>query len=180
MNKDIELVGERILLRPYRLDDIDGMYEAICESIPEISRWMDWCHPDYKREESETWIKSRDEAWEQGVAYPFAILDKKTGAHVGGCGISFINKEYLFANLGYWVGTPHTKQGIATAATRLLADWAFRELKLNRIEIVAAVGNKASQRVAARAGAKREGVLRNRLMLHKKPVDAVMFSLIPS
>jgi len=82
-------------------------------------------------------------------------------------------------NLGYWVRTDRTGQGVAVAATRLLAKWGFGVLKLNRIEIVVAVDNARSLRVAEKAGAKKEGVLRNRLDLHGRPHDAVMFSLIP-
>ena len=82
-------------------------------------------------------------------------------------------------NLGYWVRSSRVKHGIATAAALLLADFGFKELKLNRIEILAAVENHASQRVAAKAGAMREGILRNRLLLHGKIHDAVIFSLIP-
>ncbi len=67
----------------------------------------------------------------------------------------------------------------ATRAVRLLARFGFEELGLGRIEIVAAVGNKASQRVAEKAGAHREGVLRRRLCLHDEYHDAVMYSLIP-
>jgi RimJ/RimL family protein N-acetyltransferase len=61
---------------------------------------------------------------------------------------------------------------------RLIADFAFRETDLLRLEIVCALGNVASQRVAERAGAVREGVLRHRLLLHGEPVDAVMYSLV--
>jgi RimJ/RimL family protein N-acetyltransferase len=66
------------------------------------------------------------------------------------------------------------------AAALLLGDFGFKELKLNRIEILVAVDNLASQRVAAKVGAVREGVLRNRLLLHGKIHDAVIFSLIPN
>ena len=52
-------------------------------------------------------------------------------------------------------------------------------LKLNRIEVVVAVGNEKSLRAAAKAGAKREGILRNRLFMRDKAHDAVMHSLIP-
>jgi RimJ/RimL family protein N-acetyltransferase len=69
---------------------------------------------------------------------------------------------------------------VATVAALLAASFGFTKLALQRIEIVAAVGNVASQRVAERAGAKREGVLRNRLLLHGRAVDAVMYSLIPA
>jgi RimJ/RimL family protein N-acetyltransferase len=44
---------------------------------------------------------------------------------------------------------------------------------------MAATGNKASQRVAEKAGAVREGILRNRITVHGRVLDAVVFSLIP-
>jgi RimJ/RimL family protein N-acetyltransferase len=71
------------------------------------------------------------------------------------------------------------KHGIATTATLLLSDFGFKQLNLNRIEILVAIENKASQRVAVKAGAMREGLLRNRLLLYGKIHEAVMFSLIP-
>jgi RimJ/RimL family protein N-acetyltransferase len=57
--------------------------------------------------------------------------------------------------------------------------FAFTQLGLRRIEIVAAVGNVPSQRVAEKAGASREGVLRNRLLINGESLDAVLFSLVP-
>ena len=54
----------------------------------------------------------------------------------------------------------------------------FEELDLRRIEIVVTLANDASLRVAEKVGARREGVLRRRLMAHGESYDAVMFSLI--
>ena len=70
-------------------------------------------------------------------------------------------------------------RGVATRAARLAARFAFEQLGLNRIEIVAAVGNIPSQRVAEKASARREGVLRNRLLINGESLDAVLFSLVP-
>jgi RimJ/RimL family protein N-acetyltransferase len=70
------------------------------------------------------------------------------------------------ANLGYWVRTSETGRGIASKATRLVAQFGFAELGLQRIEILAAVGNVASQRVAEKAGAVRECVARKRLLIN--------------
>jgi ribosomal-protein-serine acetyltransferase len=83
------------------------------------------------------------------------------------------------ANLGYWVRTGYTGRGVATTATLLLAKWGFEVLELKRIEIVVAVGNDRSLRVAEKVGAKREGILRNRITGRDKVHDAVMHSLIP-
>lgn len=79
----------------------------------------------------------------------------------------------------YWVRTGHTKRGIATRAVRLLAQFGCETLALQRIEIVVPMGHTASIRVAEKAGAWREGILRNRVILHDVVHDAVMFSLVP-
>lgn len=175
----LELTDGHVLLRPYRLSDIERLYEAARESIPEASVWLPWCHTGYSIKESQEWVESRAEAWQQGTAYDFTMVDTGDGSYLGGCGLNGISHEHKFANLGYWVRTSRTRRGVATAATRLLARFGFKELKLNRIEIVVATPNIASQRVAEKAGATREGVLRNRLVVVDKVYDAAMFSLIP-
>ncbi|GAI78286.1 unnamed protein product, partial [marine sediment metagenome] len=75
--------------------------------------------------------------------------------------------------------TDRTGQGIASRVVPLLTRYAFEHLGLKRVEIVVAVGNKASQRVAQKAGAVREGILRNRVVIGENVYDAVMHSLIP-
>ena len=97
---------------------------------------------------------------------------------VGGCALNDINQTHNFANLGYWVRTSRTGQGVATAAALLVAQFGFAKLGFTRLEIVAAVGNVASQRVAEKVGAMREGVARNRHVVHGRVYDAVMYSLI--
>ncbi len=42
-----------------------------------------------------------------------------------------------------------------------------------------AVGNRPSLRVAEKVGAKREGTLRNRILVRDRTYDAVMHSLVP-
>lgn len=179
MDRDISLTNGIVTLRPYRDEDADSQFEAARESIPQMSPWMPWCHRDYSIQESREWITSCFENWEKGIAYNFAITDASTGRYLGGCGLNDMHREFGIANLGYWVRTSATRKGVATTTTLLLADFGIKELKLQRIEIVVDVDNIASQRVADKAGATREGILRNRVTQYGKPTDAVMFSLIP-
>ena len=179
MGKDIQLTDEVIALRPYQVSDIASVFEAVRESIPELVVWMPWCHPDYSIEESRIFIESQPYKWEKGEEYNFYISYNSGGLYLGGCGLRIIDSNTGTANLGYWIRTNQTKKGIATAATLLLARFAFNELRLNRVEITVAVDNQASLRVAEKAGATKEGILRNRLMKTDTPCDAVMFSLIP-
>lgn len=175
---DVVLRDNRVLLRPYEFGDIDELYTAARESIEEVGRWLPWCHYDYTREESSAWVESRPQAWRDGVEYSFAITDRASGRFVGGCGLNQFDYERQRANLGYWVRTSATRHGFATAATRLLARWGVEALKLERMEIVAAVGNVASQRVAMKAAAMREGIARSRIRIRGEQHNAVIFSLV--
>jgi ribosomal-protein-serine acetyltransferase len=179
MKNNRRLTDGVITLRPYRASDIDSVYEAVRESIPELSVWMSWCHPDYSIEETGAWIESQPDKREKGAEYNFAISYNTGSLYLGGCGLDVIDRGCRIANLGYWVRTSQTNKGIATAATLLLAQFAFNELKLNRVELTIAVDNQASLRVAEKAGATREGILRNRVVKNDTPSDAVVFSLVP-
>jgi ribosomal-protein-serine acetyltransferase len=172
------LTDGTITLRPITIDDADALYEAASSSIPEMHPWMPWCHPEYTRAESRSWITWQEEQWRNGIEYAFAIVESASGRYLGGVGINQISRMHRFANLGYWVRSDATGRGIATRATALTALYGFTELGLNRIEILASIENLASQRVAERSGAQREGVLRRRLWLHGRAHDAVMYSLV--
>jgi ribosomal-protein-serine acetyltransferase len=179
-NRDkTELTDGKITLRPLRMRDVEGIYQAIRESIKEIGAWLPFAHEGYTIKETLTYLKTRKSEWKKGNDYGFTIFDAKDGTVLGGCGINGVSVINRHANLGYWVRTSRIGQGIAPAATRLLAKWGFEVLKLNRVEVLVAVGNEKSLRAAAKAGAIREGVLRNRLYFHEKSHDAVMHSLVP-
>jgi len=61
---------------------------------------------------------------------------------------------------------------------RELIAWAKANTALHRLEILVAVGNAASIRVAEKVSGVREGILRSRLLLHDEFYDAVLFSVI--
>ena len=175
----LELSEGRLLIRTYREADAGALYDAVKESISEVSPWLPWCHQNYSIKETREFIGSRALASQGDEWYSFGIFEKDGGRFLGGVGINFINRVHLMANLGYWVRTSAAGRGVATTATRLAARFGFEQLGLHRIEIVAAVDNIPSQRVAEKAGARREGVLRQRLLIRGESLDAVLFSLVP-
>jgi len=164
-------------IRAYEPEDAQALWEAARESVRDVFPWLPWCHPEYSMAEAVEWIRSRAPLAAEGREYTFAIVGTD-GRFLGGCGVNQINRLHRFGNLGYWVRTSATGHGVATEAVRQVAEFAFRTADLVRLEIVCAVGNDASQRVAERAGAVREGILRHRLLVHGQPVDAVMYSLV--
>lgn len=171
------MIRSTIKLRRYAESDVEAIYQAVEESKPQLIPWMSWCHPDYSRQDTFTRVASRPEAWERNEEWDFVIAS--TDNHIlGTCGIHRIDLKNDTAELGYWVRTSMTGNGIATEATRLLSNWAFSEKGLHRIEILASVENFASQRVAEKSGGQREGILRQRIELHGRRHDCVLYSIL--
>ncbi len=160
------------------MEDAENIYTAVQVSKNELMPWMDWCRPDFSIDVPLEWLKNQHQDWEQGINYQFVIIDTESHQFLGGCGINHINQYYLLANLGYWVRSDRNGEGIASEATKLLALFGFQKLELRRIEIVTGVENWASRRVAEKAGAAYEGILRKRLKLGDINIDAVMHSLV--
>ena len=143
----------------------------------ELQPWMPWCHPGYSIDETRSWLATQVQAFQQRTTFEFAITTDE-GAYLGGCGLNQIDALNQRANLGYWVRSSAAGQGVATAATELTRDWGFAHTDLARIEILVAVGNIASRRVAEKAGAVYEGTMRSSLTVHGTRHDAAMYSFI--
>ncbi|HEY4000074.1 MAG TPA: GNAT family protein [Candidatus Xenobia bacterium] len=172
------LLADHVGIRRYREDDAPLLHEAAQTSTAEAYPWLPWCYAGYRLDEAETFARHQVAAWEAGKEFSFVVFDRESDRFVGGVGINYIHPVHRFANLGYWIRSDCTRRGFASAAARLAAAFALGDMGLRRVEIVAAVGNVASQRVAEKAGAHREGILRNRLYLHGEAVDAVMYSIV--
>ena len=170
--------GFRFELRPYSLGVAEALYRAADESRQAVGRWMAWMHPAYDLVECEAWVGRAVADWDAGTSYQFVIFDSDDGQVVGSCGLNMINRIDLVCNLGYWVRTSKCGLGAAGEAARLIWRFGIDVVALNRLEIVVAIGNGASQRVAEKIGAIDEGVQRSRLRVGEEMHDARMFACL--
>ena len=166
-----------IVIRFYEPEDAPELHEAAAESVADMHRWMPWCNESFTLSAAEDWIKAKMADVEEKTSFEFSIR-RSDGQFLGGCGINTVDPEHQVANLGYWVRSSATGRGVAPAAVRKLAEWAFKHTSLRRLELLVSLDNVRSQRVAEKAGALREGIFRSRLLLHGKAHDAVVFSII--
>jgi RimJ/RimL family protein N-acetyltransferase len=167
------------LLRPLTTADAPAMTAAVRESLSTVGKWMSWAHPDYSEAEARNFVAMCDAGRADGSAHEFGIFRSDGKTLVGIAGLNQFNRVNAFCNLGYWVRESTQRQGAALAAVGALADYAFRHLDQNRVEIVVADGNLPSLMLAQKAGAVYECLARNRLRLHGEAVSAHMLSLVP-
>ena len=171
------MIEGELRIRPYTAADTSGFHAAALESVSQLERWMPWCHPDYSLAEANAWVTQQTESFEKRSEFEFLVTER-SGRIVGACGLNQIDSRNRRANLGYWVRSSATRKGNATTAVRLLVTWAAANTDLQRLEVVVAVDNTPSIRVAEKAGAFREAVLRSRLLLRGRYHDAVMFAFL--
>ncbi len=177
IDETLALRRNTVRIRRSEIGDAPRVLEAVRASVAELATWMPWAHAGYSLEDTVTWLELCQGGWSKGTQYSFVAVDVASGDVLADCSISQINRMHGFANLGYWVRSTATGQGLGSALARRVARFGVEELRLNRLEILTAPGNIGSQRVAEKAGATREGLMRSRLILRDEVIDAALFSL---
>jgi RimJ/RimL family protein N-acetyltransferase len=155
---EVALSDGVVLLRPWRETDVPQLVEA-CRD-PEIPRWTAVQDP-YTEADARAWVRGELAAGEPpGDRVSFAVADVEDDTRL----LAAMSIQRIFrgrtGEIGYWTAPWARGRGVMTRAVRLLATWAFAEFDLRRIEIIVAVQNTGSNRVAEKAGFTNEGVLR--------------------
>jgi len=180
MFSSVQLTEGSIVLRPFHFDDSRQLYQAVRESLADLKPWMTWAHNAYSQHEADEFVRITRARWEEKTLFAFAIIDADNGDVLGGCSLSHKHPVYRFCNVGYWVRSSRHGEGIAGRAAKLAVRFGFEHTGLVRAEIVIAMGNKRSIRVAEKIGAHYEGILLNRMVVDTSIFDAHMYSLLPS
>ncbi|MFT3890233.1 MAG: GNAT family protein [Anaerolineales bacterium] len=179
MSLSTSLTDGIVTLRPFRMEDANELCVAARKSLFDLKPWMSWAHDEYSLEEARSFIAITRARWEENTLFAFVITDAKTESVLGGISLSHIHPVYHLCNVGYWVRTSRHGEGIAGRAAKLATRFGFEHAGLVRAEIVIAVENQKSKRVAEKLGAHYEGILLNRMVVGKSVYDAHMYSIIP-
>lgn len=153
---------ERLILRGVgdKKSDVNDLVEG-CNNI-EITKWLLVLPFPYKKKDASEWIKHCQKNYKKrkNENYEFAIELKSEKKLIGGIGLSKVNKEQGTATIGYWLNINYHKKGYGSEALKSVLDFAFKELKLRRIEAGVFTGNPSSGKLLEKFGAKKEGLKR--------------------
>jgi RimJ/RimL family protein N-acetyltransferase len=117
---------------------------------------------------------------EKGTDLPFAVVDLDSG-HVAGASryLNIMPKDRGLEIGGTWYGTEFQRTAINTECKYLLMTHAFESLRAIRVQLKTDLRNVRSQKAIERIGAKKEGVLRNHMILPDGTIrDSVFYSVL--
>lgn len=147
---------ERLILRPWKIDDLDDFYEYA--KNPKIGPNAGW-EPHRDKEVSLKVLKSFIEATEDEVR---AIVYKENGKIIGSIGIhndrrrTGVNARMI----GYVLSENYWGKGLMSEAVKEVIRYLFEEEKPDVISCYHYTFNTQSKRVIEKSGFKYEGTLR--------------------
>lgn len=150
----IELRSAKVWLRPPTMQDF-GEFSAMSKASKAAFRTL--ATVNFTRERFAEWIGN----WKREDARSFLICRPSDGVIVGSMGLfNIVRRQVKTSLIGYSVGAVHQRQGYATEALQLVLRYAFRRLRLHRVEADIQPRNTASRALVKRAGFKCEGLSR--------------------
>jgi RimJ/RimL family protein N-acetyltransferase len=171
------LADDAIVLRPLSGEYVPQFAELLeVDDVRANTRVPSNPPPGYET----TWLSIHEAGWAEGNRAAFAIHDLDSEEFLGFAGFVQLHADDAEGEIGYVLAPAGRGRGAATRAVRLLVGWGFDELRLERIELVIADGNAASERVAERTGFVREGVLRSKHFKEGLRQDTGIWSRLPS
>lgn len=149
----MELTDGQVTLRPPEVGDVEWVVRS-CRD-PENQRWLPLLPSPYERTDAEWWIGRCGNAWADGSAAPFIVIDSVTGDRLGTIEV----RTGEPADVGYWLAPEARGRGAMTRALRVISTYAIDQLGLSRLELFTLLDNVRSQAVAERAGFRRDGTV---------------------
>ncbi len=168
----------RFIIRPFRRRDVGPMHDAVRASLPELEEWLPWAI-GYDRSVAHRFVRDSASAWNDARAYDFAIrLHEEPDFHVGNISVWPTSPANRVGEIGYWIRSDLTGEGIGTEVTARTVQVGFEELNYHKIILRIAVGNERSDRIAKRLGFTFEGTLRDEVKVGTTWIDHTSWSLL--
>ncbi len=122
---------------------------------------MAWATPDYTLADADVLLRISIDLFKAREGLRYGFFDKAKGAFVGNGSFHHIDWSVPKLELGYWLRTSRSGEGLMREGVRAFAEMAERDLGAMRLEIRCDDLNERSARVAEACDFMLEGTLRN-------------------
>jgi RimJ/RimL family protein N-acetyltransferase len=168
------LCGARVTLRELRLEDAPSLLAMI--STEEVSRFIS--PPPTTREGFERFIAWAIRQREGGNYICFAVVPDGMSTAVGLFQVRSLEVGFGTAEWGFALGADFWGSGLFITSARLVLDFAFDVLNVQRLEARASIANGRGNGALRKLGAVQEGVLRRSFFRFGQYHDQAMWSVL--
>ena len=172
--------GAHVGLRPLQVADYAPWAELRAQSRGHLQPFEpSWPHDELLKSAYRRRLRHYQREQREDLGYAFAVVAQTDDQLLGGISLSNVRRGVTqAAQLGYWLGLPHVRQGHMADAVAAIVPYAFFGLRLHRLEAATLPTNSASIRVLERNGFLREGYARRYLKIDGEWQDHILFALI--
>lgn len=175
-DQDIILESDFVLLKPLSIEDKTGFSQIAFER--EI--WKHSVNRIYDEAELDQFISEAISSKEIQLRLPFTIIDKTKNKIAGSTsfGNYFLKDKRI--EIGWtWLGKEFRRTGLNLQCKKLLIDFAFENLNVERVEFKTDVLNIAARNALLKLGAVEEGILRSHTLMHDgRRRDTIYYSIL--
>lgn len=157
--ENVVLENERVLLRPFRTEDLEFLLPF---ALSEPDLWKYGVISPAGKEGMEKYIHSTIDQRAAGNEYPFIIFDKSENQYAGSSRFYDIQLANATVQLGYtWYGKKFQRTGLNRHCKLLMLGYAFENWGMERVGFAADSRNIPSINAMKAIGCIPEGVLRS-------------------
>lgn len=173
MTRDILLENNDVLLRPLVRQDIPFLKKL----TKNADLWEYFTHNLSNDDQFEEWIKPHF----KGERIQFTVINKSNGEFVGSTALGNYSDRDKRIEIGWsWLGTPYHGSGINQTMKKLILNYCFDNLSLERVEFKTDILNLPARHALKKLGAIEDGVLRSHTLLHHgRRRNTIYYSVLP-
>ncbi len=170
-----EIETDRLILRRLQYSDTQDIFDYA--RYPEVSKHLIWEAHETEMDTLE-FLNFVMEKYNKNQPAPWGISLKEESRIIGTIGYLDWDKKNYKAELGYVLHCYYWKKGYMTEALQRVVDFGFNKMYLNRIEARTVPENIPSQKLLEKVGFKKEGLLREQMIVKNRFKDFHMYSII--
>ena len=171
------LETERLLLRPFTMDDAPAMF-VNWATDPAVTKYLTW-QPHADLDATKAILKDWVSSYEKEDYYHWAIVLKSLGEPVGSIGTVAKRDDIIkMVHMGYCLGSKWWRQGIMSEALGRLIKFFFEEVGVTRVEARFDTRNVNSGKVMAKCGMLYEGTMRQDDVNNQGVCDAAYYAIL--
>lgn len=171
------LQSKRLIIRDVKFSDLHNIHEL--HSLPQTDQFNTLGIPEsiYDTEDIiAAWIREDDVRTR--TSYTFCISLIETQQFIGLIALNLGKPKFHSAEVWYKVHADYWNQGYTTEALTKVLEFAFKDLKLHRVEAGCATENSASIKVLENVGMFKEGLKRKNLPIREEWKDNYIFGIL--